>query len=126
MRERMELVIGAYDLDPNRVLDLVLDSLETNPLRTEVLDLVLKFSPTVATQLLGFKFLNAKVYRQGICLVAGWLIKRNIVKLHDLWAYLQPVDDHEVITSYRTHFQQALDLRRALTAVRLSSIDIVR
>ena len=122
----MELTIGAYDLDPNRVLDMLLDCLETQPHRYEVLDLVQEFSPKVATQLLGFKFLSAKSYRTGLAIVAGWLIKRGVTSLRELWSYLTPQDDQEAITSYTQRLQQALDLRRVLTAVRLSSIAIGR
>jgi len=117
----METIIGAYDLDPNRVLDMLLDCMEAQPQRIEILELVKDFSPKVATQLLGFKFLSTKSYRPGLSLVTGWLIKKGIMTLKDLWSYLQPSNDQETITSYHARLQQALELRRVLTAVRLSS-----
>ena len=52
----VQSLIGYFDLDPNRVLDLVLDALEAVPSRVSHRSLVSLFNPQYIPHILGFKF----------------------------------------------------------------------
>lgn len=77
----MKALIGFFDLDPNRVLDLALDAWETAPACAGFLRLAALFSPDARAQLLGFKFQQAlggqgaEGAPPGLCQVAAQLVK---------------------------------------------------
>lgn len=59
---RAQSLIGFFDLDPNRVLDLVLDAAEAAaPNCQAFLPLVTRFKKDAVVHLLGFKFQHAQV-----------------------------------------------------------------
>ncbi|XP_022867780.1 THO complex subunit 2-like, partial [Olea europaea var. sylvestris] len=49
-------LIGHFDLDPNRVFDIVLECFELQPDNNVFLDLIPMFPKSHASQILGFKF----------------------------------------------------------------------
>ena len=51
-------LIGRFDLDPNRALDLVLHVLELQPQSSVLLGLVRRFNPSSVVAVLGFRFLQ--------------------------------------------------------------------
>eukprot|EP00983_Pelagomonas_calceolata_P104487 1159034-Pelagomonas_calceolata.AAC.1 len=56
LNAHFQALIGYFDLDPNRVLDLVLDAAEVQPENTAYLRLVPLFKREAIVHLLGFKF----------------------------------------------------------------------
>ena len=52
----VKALIGFFDLDPNRVYDVVLDAFECAPRNAALLALAEMFAPEARTQILGFKF----------------------------------------------------------------------
>ena len=54
-------MIGYFDLDPNRVLDLVLEAAEHQPENDAFVRLVPLFKEEAVVQLLGFKFQQYQV-----------------------------------------------------------------
>lgn len=57
----MQALIGYFDLDPNRVLDLVLDAAEIQPHNTAYHKLIPLFKKDAVVHLLGFKFQHYQV-----------------------------------------------------------------
>ena len=60
-----QALIGYFDLDPNRVLDLVLEAMEHQPGNDAYLKLVPMFERESVVQLLGFKFQQYQVGGEG-------------------------------------------------------------
>ncbi len=58
-------LIGFFDLDPNRVLDLVLHAFEQQPDNLAYLELLPLFSSDACAHILGFKFQNYQVSAEG-------------------------------------------------------------
>jgi len=105
----LQSLIGCFDLDPNRVFDLVLDSLAEQPHNAALLRLVALFDAAKAAQLLGFKFQwHAKAEGGaptpfGLYQAAAVLITAAVVPLDALYAHLAPTDaaGAELTTSVR-------------------------
>lgn len=107
-------LIGQFDLDPNRVLDLILDGFEQQPSNRSYLALLHKFRATSILHILGFKFATyySKETESGgtdsagaaagssstaqkaapfsLFTVAAALIVEGLVVLDDLLRYLEP------------------------------------
>ena len=77
--KEVKALIGFFDLDPNRVYDLMLDAFERAPRNAAFPALALAFSGEARVQLLGFKFQQLAGEREGtplnLYLVAAQLIK---------------------------------------------------
>ncbi|GAB2226287.1 hypothetical protein Drorol1_Dr00022088 [Drosera rotundifolia] len=92
-------LIGHFDLDPNRVFDIVLDSFELQPHNNLFLDLIPIFPKFHASQVLGFKFqyyqsldVDAPV-PYGLYKLAALLIKEDFIDLDSIYAHLLPKDE---------------------------------
>ena len=104
----LQSLIGCFDLDPNRVFDLVLDSLAEQPGNAALLHLVALFDAAKAAQLLGFKFQwHARWGGEdtpsggvgpsgrtpfGLYKAAAVLITSGVVTLDAVYAHLAPTD----------------------------------
>ena len=103
----LQSLIGCFDLDPNRVFDLVLDSLAEQPDNAALLHLVALFDAAKAAQLLGFKFQwHARWGAEdpagalgpsgptpfGLYKAAAVLITSGVVTLDAVYAHLAPAD----------------------------------
>lgn len=107
-------LIGHFDLDPNRVFDIVLECFELFPDRDIFYDLIPIFPKSHASQILGFKFqyyqrmeVNAPV-PFGLYRLAALLIKAELIDLDSLYAHLLPRDD-EAFELYDTHLAKRMD-----------------
>lgn len=105
-------LIGHFDLDPNRVFDIVLECFELQPENSIFLELIPLFPKTHTTHILGFKFqfyqrpdvedpAPSFLYR-----LAASLIKANCIDLDSILAHMTPKDEdallqHEEITKRR-------------------------
>jgi THO complex subunit 2 len=60
VQKNIEALIGYFSLDPNRVLDIILDSFEKNVSNDVYIELLKdkKIKRSTISQVLGFKFLN--------------------------------------------------------------------
>ena len=58
MIQNLQSLIGYFDLDPNRVLDLVLEALEAVPSRVSNKALVSLFNPSFIPHMVGFKYVH--------------------------------------------------------------------
>ncbi|XP_068661475.1 THO complex subunit 2-like isoform X2 [Aristolochia californica] len=92
-------LIGHFDLDPNRVFDIVLECFELQPGNRIFLDLIPIFPKSHAAQILGFKF---QYYQRmdvnqplpsGLYQLAALLVKSDFIDLDSIYAHLLPKDD---------------------------------
>lgn len=97
--EAIKSLIGHFDLDPNRVFDVVLDSFELQPKNLAFLDLIPLFPKAHASHILGFKF---QYYQrsdvsdpvpESLYLLTGTLIKEHFIELEGIYAHLTPDDE---------------------------------
>jgi THO complex subunit 2 len=98
--EMLKSFIGCFNLDPNRVLDVILEcfesSLHQHHFYVQLITSFLNNSSTL-TQILAFKF---NFYQHDASLftpnslyeVTAILIKNNLITLDDIWEYLLPTD----------------------------------
>jgi hypothetical protein len=101
----IQSLVGYFDLDPNRVLDLVLEAYEHNQENASYLRIIACFPRASLAHLTGFKFKyqygaseDAKAPRsaappsQSLYLLAARLIKNKNITIEDLYPHLLPED----------------------------------
>ncbi len=89
-------IVGQFNLDPNRVCDIVLQSFEWNQSRL-YLDVLKLFRCHNICQVLGFNFsyyhtesIEAPRY---LCRAAAVLVSTGIITFEDIWPHLHPSDE---------------------------------
>ncbi|CAL1526810.1 unnamed protein product [Lymnaea stagnalis] len=124
--QNIKSLIGCFDLDPNRVLDIILEGFECHPeehvfyvplLRSYIIDKL------TLCHILGFKF----QFRESadcstpvsLFRCAALLLKHELVDLDDLYPYLLP-SDTEIIPFYNKEVADAKAYARKLQTVVLS------
>lgn len=92
-------LIGHFDLDPNRVFDIVLECFEVYPDSNIFHQLIPLFPKSHAAQILGFKFqyyqrldVNSPV-PSGLFRTAALLVKSGFIDLDNVYSHLLPNDD---------------------------------
>ncbi|KAK9917111.1 hypothetical protein WJX75_001006 [Coccomyxa subellipsoidea] len=92
----VKALIGFFDLDPNRVYDVVLEAFESAPGNAALLALAPLFSAEARTQILGFKFQRLAAdgvpAPEALFNIAAQLIKAELVPLEGLLPHLAPPD----------------------------------
>ncbi|KAG5553625.1 hypothetical protein RHGRI_011499 [Rhododendron griersonianum] len=110
----MKSLIGHFDLDPNRVFDIVLECFELQPDNCVFLDLIPIFPKSHASQILGFKF---QYYQRmevnhhvslGLYQLTALLVKEDFIDLDSIYPHLLPKDD-EAFELYNSFSSKRLD-----------------
>ncbi|RZC63684.1 hypothetical protein C5167_025452 [Papaver somniferum] len=93
-------LIGHFDLDPNRVFDIILECFELHPDNNHLfLDLIPIFPKSHASQILGFRF---QYYQRmdvmstvpsGLYQLAAALVKADLIDLDSIYSHLLPKDE---------------------------------
>ena len=91
----IQSLIGYFDLDPNRVLDLVLEALEAVPSRVANKQLVSLFNPEFIPHMIGFKFSlysgrGASAPPESLYNMCGLLLAQGSVSLEAILPHLTP------------------------------------
>lgn len=91
-------LIGCFNLDPNRVLDIILEAFE---LRTELADIFMELlksytnDPKVLCEILGFKFShyykNKEPTPMNLYIVTALLLQHNIIQLDDIYPWVSRI-----------------------------------
>ena len=140
----MKNFLGYFDLDPNRVLDLVLDAYECYPDNLYYHEIILGFKREAIPHLLGLKYTNynkitncntvcapAEVFstfeQKGMTPLAlfkitAHLIKAQIINLEDVWVHLSP-SDVDLENAFTEKFNTANALFRRNYEKRLNATD---
>lgn len=94
--EATKSLIGCFNLDPNRVVDLILEALEIRPECSNVfIDLLKNFADvgTVICEILGFKFVHFHRSKgdtpQSLYTLSALLLQREMLPLDDLYLWVR-------------------------------------
>ncbi|XP_057353478.1 THO complex subunit 2-like [Manis pentadactyla] len=127
--ENIKSLIGCFNLDPNRVLDVILEVFECRPEHDEFFISLLESymsmcEPQTLCHILISKF---KFYQElngetpsSLYRAAAVLLQFNIVDLDDLYVHLLPADDC-IMEEHKREIVEAKQIVRKLTVVVLSS-----
>ncbi|XP_022776561.1 THO complex subunit 2 isoform X2 [Durio zibethinus] len=120
-------LIGHFDLDPNRVFDIVLECYELQPDNNAFLQLIPIFPKSHASQILGFKF----QYHQhmevntptpfGLYKLTALLVREEFIDLDSIYAHLLPKDD-EAFEHYNGFSAKRLDEANKIGKINLAAI----
>ncbi|RMX55597.1 hypothetical protein pdam_00001751, partial [Pocillopora damicornis] len=129
--ENIKSLIGRFNLDPNKTLDVLLDSFEC---RIDVEDFFLpllksymeKCEFTALCHIIGFKF---QFYKEqpdlptppSLFHLTALLIKHGLLNLDDLYLYLSP-SDADIVTSNTTRMDEAKQEARKMNMAVLAEI----
>ncbi|XP_015904652.2 THO complex subunit 2 [Parasteatoda tepidariorum] len=126
--EVIQSLIGCFNLDPNRVLDVILESFECKSCHSEFFIRLLKSyfcnSETIS-QVIGFKF---GFYQQGdsketpssLYQVTAFLLKSKVIELNQLYALLRP-DDSKIVEEHKQELTNALAYIKQLNSISTSA-----
>eukprot|EP00090_Calanus_glacialis_P000154 TRINITY_DN1009_c0_g1_i2.p1 TRINITY_DN1009_c0_g1~~TRINITY_DN1009_c0_g1_i2.p1 ORF type:complete len:1411 (-),score=541.96 TRINITY_DN1009_c0_g1_i2:289-4521(-) len=125
--EVIKSVIGYFNLDPNRVLDIILESFECQPSQHKFfISLLGEYLPDTRTmcELLSFKYSfylssnneDKEVTPKSLYVVTALLIQHDIMKLEDVYPLLRP-DDSEITKLADKEMRDAKDFVRRLNVV---------
>ncbi|KAL5174674.1 THO complex subunit 2 [Glycine soja] len=119
-------LIGHFDLDPNRVFDIVLECFELQPDDDVFIELIPIFPKSHASQILGFKFqyyqrmeVNSPV-PFGLYRLTALLVKQDFIDLDSIYAHLLPRDD-EAFEHYNTFSSKRLDEANKIGRINLAA-----
>ncbi|XP_045527093.1 THO complex subunit 2 isoform X1 [Pieris brassicae] len=98
--EIIQSLIGCFNLDPNRVLDIILESFEARPHLDKLFISLIKHymcDPRVISEVLGFKLGNMDVldnYKEPphLMTVIALLLQHQVISLDDIYPWLRPDD----------------------------------
>ncbi|KAK6921550.1 THO complex, subunitTHOC2, C-terminal, partial [Dillenia turbinata] len=119
-------LIGHFDLDPNRVFDIVLECFELQPNNDIFLGLIPIFPKSHASQILGFKF---QYYQRlevntpvpfGLYKLTALLVKKDFIDLDSIYAHLLPKDG-EAFEHYATFSSKRLDEANKIGRINLAA-----
>ncbi|KAK7370058.1 hypothetical protein VNO80_12112 [Phaseolus coccineus] len=119
-------LIGHFDLDPNRVFDIVLECFELQPDDDVFIELIPIFPKSHASQILGFKF---QYYQRlevgssvpfGLYRLTALLVKQDFIDLDSIYAHLLPRDD-EAFEHYNSFSSKRLDEANKIGRINLAA-----
>ncbi|XP_013134643.1 PREDICTED: THO complex subunit 2 [Papilio polytes] len=98
--EIIQSLIGCFNLDPNRVLDIILESFEARPHLDKLFISLIKnymVDPQVISEVLGFKLGNMEVlenYKEppSLMTIIALLLQHGVISLDDIYPWLRPDD----------------------------------
>ncbi|XP_036126157.1 THO complex subunit 2 isoform X10 [Molossus molossus] len=127
--ENIKSLIGCFNLDPNRVLDVILEVFECRPEHDDFFISLLESymsmcEPQTLCHILGFKF---KFYQEpngetpsSLYRVAAVLLQVNLIDLDDLYVHLLPADNC-IMDEHKREIVEAKQIVRKLMMVVLFS-----
>lgn len=119
-------LIGHFDLDPNRVFDIVLECFELYPDNNIFHQLIPLFPKSHAAQILGFKFqyyqrldVNSLV-PSGLFRTAALLVKSGFIDLDNVYSHLLPNDD-EAFEHFDSFISRRIDEANKIGKINLAA-----
>ncbi|KAA0709063.1 THO complex subunit 2 [Triplophysa tibetana] len=121
--ENIKSLIGCFNLDPNRVLDIILEVYECRSDQDEFFIPLIKSymcEHQTLCHMLGFKF---KFHQEpngetpcSLYHIAAALLQHNLISLEDLYVHLLPVDS-SIVEEHKREILEAKQIARKLTMV---------
>ncbi|XP_020805921.1 LOW QUALITY PROTEIN: THO complex subunit 2 [Drosophila serrata] len=120
-------LIGCFNLDPNRVLDIIIESFETRPDRWQLfIPLLSSYMPTgaIICEVLGYKFCHFKDSRTPRTLyhVCALLLKHGVIQLDDVYVWLTP-NDGSIKADWEQDLADAREMVRKLNLISTNKKD---
>ncbi|XP_044012120.1 THO complex subunit 2 [Aphidius gifuensis] len=118
--EVIKSLIGYFNLDPNRVLDILLETFENKPQNDDLfIPLIRSYmsNPQVLCEVLGFKY-RAAVNATPISLqtVTAMMLQHRLIELDDILPWLVP-DDKIIIKDHELQMRQAKDYVKKMSII---------
>ncbi|XP_050076500.1 THO complex subunit 2 [Anopheles maculipalpis] len=119
--EIIKSLIGCFNLDPNRVLDIILESFEARPEQERIFIPLLQAyinDGNIICEVLGYKYRYfADVQTPGsLFKVTALLLQHRVIKLDDIYAWLNP-PDKTIIADWEAEMTQAKEYVRKLNVI---------
>lgn len=122
--EIIKSLIGCFNLDPNRVLDIILESFEK---RTENDDLFIPLLKSYMSngglicEVLGYKYKQFSELKTPYSLykVTALLLQNNVINLDDIYSWLSP-SDKLLITEWESDMSDAKEYVRKLNIISIN------
>lgn len=119
--EMVKSLIGCFNVDPNRVLDVILESFEIRPERHELFIPLLKsYMPdsSIISEVLGYKYRHYCEEQTPFSLykVTAILLQHDIIQLDDIYSWLSPVDE-KLASEWETELNDAKEFVRKLNII---------
>ncbi|EAT47141.1 AAEL001716-PA [Aedes aegypti] len=119
--EIIKSLIGCFNLDPNRVLDIMLESFETRPEHDKIFIPLLQSyinDGNIICEVLGYKYRHFADSRtpESLFKVTALLLQHGVIKLDDIYAWLSPTDKL-IVTEWETDVNDAKEFVRRLNVV---------
>ncbi|XP_075153160.1 THO complex subunit 2-like protein [Haematobia irritans] len=114
-------LIGCFNLDPNRVLDIILESFESRPERWQLfIPLLRAYMPngSIICEVLGYKFryfADTKTPRS-LFHVCSLLLKYGVIDLNDIYVWLTPTDS-VIISEWEQDLADAKEFVRKMNVI---------
>ncbi|EDW71305.1 THO complex subunit 2 [Drosophila virilis] len=114
-------LIGCFNLDPNRVLDIIIESFETRPDRWKLfIPLLRSYMPTgaIICEVLGYKFCHFRATRtpRSLYHVCALLLKHGVIELNDVYVWLTP-NDGSIRANWEEELAEAREMVRKLHVI---------
>lgn len=122
--EMVKSLIGCFNVDPNRVLDVILESFEIRPERHELfIPLLRSYMPdsNIISEVLGYKYRHFCEEQTPFSLykVTAILLQHAIIKMEDIYSWLSPVDE-KLSTEWDSELNDAKEFVRKLNIVSIN------
>jgi THO complex subunit 2 len=119
--EIVRSLIGCFNVDPNRVLDVILESFEVRLEREEFyIPLLKSYMPDskLISEVLGYKFRNQSEESTSFSLyqVTAILLQHGIILLNDIYSWLTP-NDEQIFIEWQSEIAEAKEYVRKLKII---------
>lgn len=120
--EIIKSLIGCFNLDPNRVLDIILESFETRPEQSKLFIPLLEAytaDGNIICEVLGYKyrhFADAPATPASLYKVTALLLQHQVIHLDDIYNWLSP-SDKEMVADWEQELGDAKEFVRKLNVI---------
>ncbi|KAG5888387.1 hypothetical protein JTB14_035693 [Gonioctena quinquepunctata] len=125
----VQSLIGCFNLDPNRVLDVILESFESKPKDARIfVPLINSYmnDPRIISEVLSTKFAflknNEQDIPQSLYVLTAQLLQHGIIKLDDIYYWLYP-EDRVLTKECEKDMKDAREYVRKLQIISLNNKD---
>lgn len=129
--EIIKSLIGCFNLDPNRVLDIILESFETHPEQSKLFIPLLEAytaDGNIICEVLGYKYRHfasdsiSVNTPQSLYKVTALLLQHSVIQLDDIYNWLSPTDK-EMISDWDAELSEAKEFVRKLNVISTKGVD---
>nr|XP_023020410.1 THO complex subunit 2 [Leptinotarsa decemlineata] len=123
----VQSLIGCFNLDPNRVLDVILESFENKPNEARIFVPLINYymnDPRIISEVLSTKFAflknNEQSIPQSLYVLTAQLLQHGIIKLEDIYYWLYP-EDKVLVKECEKDMKVAREYVRKLQVISLNN-----